>query len=89
MFACGSGDGELKFEQINPGIKTYSITDFQSAGFKVVKEYDVEGLTGQVRITSTAKIGQAETSAPSTRFDPLSKRDHAHRQGIFHGLFFS
>ena len=46
MFACGSGDGELKFEQINPGIKTYSIADFQSAGFKVVKEYDVEGLTG-------------------------------------------
>lgn len=46
LAACGSESDEAGFAKINPGSKTYSIGDFESVGFKVVKEYDVEGLTG-------------------------------------------
>lgn len=44
--ACGGDSLDPEFAKVNPGSRTYSINDFQSVGFKVVKEYDVEGLIG-------------------------------------------
>ena len=44
--ACGGDSLDPEFAKVNPGSRTYSIDDFQSVGFKVVKEYDVEGLIG-------------------------------------------
>ncbi len=44
--ACGGGSDEPEFLKVNASNKSYSVGDFESVGFKVVKEYDVEGLTG-------------------------------------------
>ena len=48
LAACGTGAGagEPIIEKVNPTANIYSVDDFETAGFKVVKNYNVEGLTG-------------------------------------------
>lgn len=59
LAACESKPDESAYERINPGAGTLSIVDFEAIGFKVVKEYDVKGLTG----ASTAIHGFMPASA--------------------------
>ncbi len=47
LTACGSSDqSKSSYAQIEPSEQSFTISDFESVGFKVVKVYDVEGLTG-------------------------------------------
>ena len=47
--ACGGSDGAAakgeSFQKVTPSEQLFTIDDFRASGFKVAKEYDVEGLT--------------------------------------------
>ena len=77
---CSSDNDGQAFRQVNPGTRTYSIADFESIGYKVVKEYDVEGLTGATGATyGFLRISGLEPQSYELRF--YESHDDAVRLG--------
>ena len=46
--ACGSSESDeaIPYARVDSTSRIFEISDFENAGFKVVKKYDIEGLTG-------------------------------------------
>lgn len=45
---CGSSESDeaIPYARVDSTSRIFEISDFENAGFKVVKKYDIEGLTG-------------------------------------------
>ena len=48
LIACGDSKAseESTYARIDPIATSFEVSDFENVGFKVVKEYDIEGLSG-------------------------------------------
>ncbi len=78
--ACGDGSSGTGFKQVSPAARTYSQDDFLAIGFKVVREYNVEGLPG----ATSASFGFWRVSGQAPRDYELrfyASHEEAVRQG--------